>query len=109
MEKAYSLSDLGSKIAANSVAVAVQDLPVIMGAFLAWLPTANKNFASLKEAMKKVLPQMMEDEIIAVTKAVVAWFKESAALSENKVDDLFSGLISVLESEIYALEGKIVP
>lgn len=62
---------------------------------------------ALVEKLKAKGMDVAEDAAILAVTEVMAWFKESALLSENKYDDLVLGVLPLIETEILKLVDKI--
>ena len=66
-------------------------------------------FSALVEKLKVHGLEVAEETAKALTVSVLEWVKESAVLSENKVDDVLAVLIPLIEKPILDLEDKINP
>lgn len=61
----------------------------------------------LKETGLPALMNLAEEEALLVFKATKEWLKESAKLSENKIDDVVMPFIDFTDSAILPLIDKI--
>ena len=62
---------------------------------------------ALVEKLKGKGLEVAEDVAVIAVGEVIAWFKESALLSENKYDDLVLAILPMLEAEILKQIDKI--
>lgn len=61
----------------------------------------------LKSAGLPILEEALEASALEVYKAVKAWAKESAAMSENKIDDVVAAFYDQLDVMVLPLIDKI--
>jgi hypothetical protein len=62
--------------------------------------TKAYDFKALVDEVKKELPEIGEESVKIVVKAIFPWLSESAKLSETKIDDVLSMGYPMLEAKL---------
>lgn len=65
------------------------------------------DFKALLDSVKNELPEIEEETVKVVIKKLFPWLKESAVLSENKIDDMLAMTYPLIQDRITALAEDI--